>query len=153
MQTIFLCFVEESGGIVFQDISDDLRVRNEVDSATRAFTNVTNTCFSPEGLVTVSTVGHIHCFLRTPQRFLHATNGAAIAFLSSYRQLTILNCQVLRPEKLMSLDFDPEVISLGKNHISFGLTNTVRIYSLDSAFNNGRGVENFIKVKYPVKVL
>jgi hypothetical protein len=76
-----------------------------------------------------------------------------IAYLSSCRQLNTFNIKTLTLENQIELDFDPEVISLGQNHVSFGLNNTVYIYTLDSEFDESKKSNKVIELKYPVKVL
>ena len=149
--SLFLYFIE-SGRIVLLNMTDDLGVSSEVDNSTKSLEKVTSTCFSPEGLLTISTVGNIYCFLRTSQQFLYSSNGVTIAYLSSHRQLNFLNSKTLQIENKMSLDFDSEVISLGQNHVSFGVNKMVYIYSIDSAFGKRSMVNKTFKLKYPVKV-
>ena len=119
----------------FKELKADHIPREDLEDG-----RVTNVRWSPDGqILTVSTSsGNLYNFL-AKMSVLHATYKSSIAYLSSLREISIVDAiRRSRPTEV-SLRLEPAVIAVGAWHVAAGMNNRVyyhRIGAVDGGDNS-----------------
>ena len=87
---------------------------------------VTSICWSPDGqILTVGTAaGNVYNFL-AKMSVLSACNKASVCYLSSLREISVVDCARRTKPIDITLKLEPSIIALGPKHVAAGMNNRV----------------------------
>jgi WD repeat-containing protein 19 len=124
-----------SGGIRIYDAADlsetDGITPNEIESGA-----VTDLQWSPDGqiLSIATSAGNIYNFL-VKMATLSGTYGGAVCYLSSLRELSVVDCARRSRPVDVPLKLEPTVVALGARHVAAGMNNRVFYHRIGSGGN------------------
>jgi WD repeat-containing protein 19 len=87
---------------------------------------VTSICWSPDGqILTVgTTAGNVYNFL-AKMSVLSAYNKSSVCYLSSLREISVVDCARRSKPIDITLKLEPAIIALGPKHVAAGMNNRV----------------------------
>jgi WD repeat-containing protein 19 len=116
----------------FKELKTDFIAREDLEDG-----RITNLCWSPDGqILTVGThTGNIYNFL-AKMSVLNASYKSSIAYLSSLRELSIVDAiRRSRPIEV-ALRLEPSIVAIGANHVAGGMNNKVYYHRIGSESDN-----------------
>ena len=126
----------------FKEIKGDFIPREDLEDG-----RITDLIWSPDGqILTVGTqAGNVYNFL-AKMSVLNATYGSTIGYLSSLREVSILDAVRRSRPVEVTLKLEPSIVALGRSHVAAGMNNRVYYHRIGGS-GSGSSVVN--EQEYP----